>query len=217
MAARLAALVGLAIGLLGLGIDVVEILPATMVVSDTNPVARNIVDALVYFWTFFTHLTNLGLVLVYLAVITDWRWLGWFRQPVTQGSMGGLILLVMLYYHFMLAGLYPLSGGLLFATYLLHYVTPIWYLAWWALFAQHGTLKWRDVFWMLVPGLAYVAWAMARGAIVGEYPYEILDVVKFGYGTVAMSVGTLIVAVAIFCAVIVAADKLIARLKPASR
>jgi len=48
--------------------------------------------------------------------------------------MGGYILLVMLYYHFMLHPYYTFEGNLLIATYLLHYVAPIIYLAWWLLF-----------------------------------------------------------------------------------
>jgi hypothetical protein len=207
---RLAAIAGLLIGLVGLGIDLWEILPATMTVSEANPVARSLPDALIQFWTFFTHLTNLGLVLVYVAVLTGWRWLGWFRSPRTQAAMGGYILLVMLYYHFLLAGKYELQGGLLVATYILHYVAPLWYLGWWTLFRGHGELRWRDVPMMLVPGLAYVAWALLRGAVVGEYPYDIIDAGKFGYGVVATGVGSLIAAVTIFCLLLVAADKLFA-------
>ena len=100
---------------------------------------------------------------------------------------------------------------MLVATYLLHYVTPILYLGWWGLCSRHGSLRWRDLPWMLVPGLIYVAWAMIRGATSGEYPYEILDASRFGYGTVALSVGTLVMAVAFFCGVIVLADRLLGR------
>lgn len=214
MPARLAAIVGLLIGVLGLGIDLWEILPATMVVSEVNPVARSLPDALIHFWTFFTHLTNLGLVLVYLAVLSGWRGLSWFARPRTQASMGGHILLVMLYYHFMLASRYELTGGLLVASYILHYVAPLYYLVWWTGFVRHGHLNWRDVPWMLLPGLAYIVWALARGAIVGEYPYDILDPSKLGYAGVATAIGMLIIAVAAFCLILVGVDKLIARWKP---
>ena len=105
MAGRIVAIVGIVLGLVGLGIDFVEMVPFSMVTSEQNPVARSLADALIWYLTYFTHLTNVGLVLVYVAVLTGWRWLGWFTRPQTQALMGGYILLVMIYYHLMLAGL----------------------------------------------------------------------------------------------------------------
>jgi len=183
-----------------------------MTVTETNPVARSLPDALVSFWTYFTHLTNLGLVLVYLASLSGWRGLAWFRKPQTLALMAGYISLVMVYYHFMLAPLYKFEGGLLVATFLLHYVAPLCYLGWWASFADHGMLRFADVPGMLVPGLVYLGWALLRGAVTGEYPYDILDAARNGYPGVAIGVGILLVAVAGFCALIVLADRLIPRL-----
>jgi ABC-type arginine transport system permease subunit len=95
----LATSLGILIGLIGLTIDFIEIVPPALVASATNPVARSLPDALVWFWTYFTHLSNLGLVLVYVAVLTGWRRLDWFANVRTQAAIGGYILLVMLYYH----------------------------------------------------------------------------------------------------------------------
>jgi hypothetical protein len=208
--ARLAAILGIVIGLIGLGIDFYEIIPGAL--AGANQTARSFPDAFIWFWTYFTHLSNLGLVLIYAAVVTGWGWLGWFRKPWAQASIGGHILLVMLYYHFALAPLYTFEGGLLIATITLHYVAPIYYLLWWALFTPHGTLRFAQLPWMVVPGVAYLVWALARGAVVGEYPYDIIDAGKFGYGTVAIGVGMLLAAVVVFCAVLIAVDKLLARM-----
>lgn len=207
----IATLLGILVGLAGLSIDFTIIVPAVMTVSETNPVARSLPDALINFWTYFTHLANLGLVLVYLASLTAWRWLFWFDKPHTQALMAGYILLVMLYYHFMLAPYYQFEGPLLIATILLHYVAPIYYLAWWALFAPHGSLRFADIPPMLVPGLIYVAWALGRGAVTGRYPYDILDAGKNGYPQVAIGVGVLMAAVALFCSLMVVADRLFVR------
>jgi len=76
-----ATILGLVIGLAGLGIDFWQIVPGVLVVSETNPVARSFPDAFIWFWTYFTHLTNLGLVLVYAAVLTGWRWLSGLASP----------------------------------------------------------------------------------------------------------------------------------------
>ncbi len=206
-----ASLLGLLIGVTGLGIDYWLIVPPITAVSATNPVARGYLDAFVYFWTFFTHLTNLGLVLVYLADLGGGLPLGWFRTPRTKALLAGYATLVMAFYHFLLAPYYTFEGGLLVATILLHYVAPLAYLGWWVAFAGHGGLRLRDIPLMMVPGLVYVVWVLLRGAIVGEYPYDILDAGKNGYGGVAVGVGTMLVAVGLFCILMVLVDKRLGR------
>lgn len=182
-----------------------------MVVTAENPVARSLPDTLIYFWTYFTHLTNLWLVLTYLAMVSGWGWLGWFRRPVIMGSAAAFITLVMLYYHFMLAPTLDMRGALLVATWLLHYVAPVLYLVWWALFAPRGVLKSRHIPLMLLPGIGYVAWVLLRGLVAHEYPYDILDAGKFGYGAVAIGVAMLLLAVAIFSMIVVGADRWLSR------
>ena len=207
---RAVTIVGILLGVFGLVVDLIVIVPPSLVDSETGP-ARGIVDSLIWFWTYFTHLTNLGLVLVYVAALTSWRGLSWFADPKTRAAMGGYILLVMLYYHFMLSGLYVMTGWLQVATVTLHYVTPIYYLAWWAVFTAHGSLRLTHIPVMLIPGFGYVGWVLLRGLFAEEYPYEILDAGKFGYLHVATGVGTLLIAVSIFCAILIGADRLLSR------
>ncbi len=207
----LIALSGIAAGVVGLALDWVSIIPSVTVASEANPVARSFVGAFVYFWTFFTHLTNLWLLLAYAAVLSGWRWLSGFAGPVMLGSAAAFIMLVMLYYHFMLAPYIALQGMLAVASVLLHYVAPAIFIVWWVLFAPHGRLAFRDIPLMLVPGVAYVGWVLARGAVVNEYPYDILDAGKFGYGGVAIGVLVLLVAVSLFSAILVLADRWLAK------
>ena len=208
---NLLAWAGILVGCVGLALDFWVILPSMMTVTAANPVARPLPDTLVYFWSYFTHLTNLWLVLTYAAVVSGARWLGWFRRPVIMASAAAFIILVMLYYHFMLAPTLRMEGALLVATWLLHYVAPLLFLVWWALFAPHGTLRLSHVPLMLLPGIGYVAWVLLRGAFVHEYPYEILDAGKLGYGAVAIGVAALLVAVVIFSLALVGADIWLAR------
>jgi hypothetical protein len=132
-------LAGLVIGLIGLAIDFALIVPQ-MGGASGEPSSGGLFDTLVSFWTYFTHLTNLALVLIYLAELTGWRWLGWVRQAGTRAMMVAYIVLVMVFYHFMLAPYFTFTGGLLVATYLLHYVAPIFYVRWWGLAGRHGQL-----------------------------------------------------------------------------
>jgi len=208
---RLFIVVATIVGLVGLGVNFYIVAPSVMVVSELNPVARSFLGMLVHFWSFFTHLTNLGLILIYLAVLTGWRGLIWLRSPVFVGAMAGNITLVMLYYHFMLAPYLKLQGLLVQSNLLLHYVTPSLFLVWWAVFAPHGSLRYTHVPAMLAPGLLYLAAVLVRGALIDEYPYDILDPRIGGYGQVAIGAGTLALAVAAFCTLMVLVDRLLSR------
>lgn len=193
-------LLGLALGVLGLTIDWFGM---TSLIANGG---RSFLDLFVFYWTYFTHLTNLGLVLVYLALLTTWRWLGWFRAPVVRAILAAYIALVMGFFHFMLAPLYDFEGLLAIGNVLLHYLCPILYLAWWLAFAPHGTLRYRDIPLMLAPGVIYVAWVLVRGAVVGQYPYPILDPTEGGYGSVALGGLAIAAAMALFSAALIWVD-----------
>jgi hypothetical protein len=213
------AVVATAIGLVGLALDFHAIM-AVMAVSPENPVARSVPNFLIYYFTFLTNLSNTALVLTYVAELTGWGWLSWFRWPVTRAGMAGIMMLVMFFYHFMLAPyLPPVPVEITYSNILLHYVTPVLFLIWWLAFTSHGTLRFRDVPMMLVPGVLYALYVEVRGPIAGEYPYTILDPTftphgashPAGYLTVLISVGVLVVLVAIFDTALVAVDRLLGR------
>lgn len=203
--------VGVVAGIAGLVINAAIMFPAEMTVSAENPVARSLVGTLVFYWTYFTHITNLWLLLTYAAVLTGARWLAPLARPVAMTSAAALITLVMVFFHFLLAPVTTMTGMLVWASYLLHYLTPITYLLFWLVFMPHGRLRFAHLPVMLAPGLVYAVWALGRGALTHEYPYAILNADKSGYGRVAISVGVIIVAVALFGAVLIVVDKLLGR------
>ncbi len=214
------ALLAIVIGAIGLALDF-YVIAGVM----GPPQNRSLWSFLVYYWSFLTNLSNTVLILIFAADLSGARRLGWFRDPVTKSGMAGIMMLVMFFYHFMLAPYLPdLPRTIEISNVLLHYVTPVLYLGWWLAFSRHGGLRYRHVPLMLVPGLAYVAYIELRGPLAGEYPYTILDP---GYAppggtpagplTVAFSVGVLVVLVAIFDLLLVFIDGLIARLRADSR
>lgn len=213
----------IAVGVVGLYLDF-TVIAGTMNATATNPVPRSLGNMLIYYWTFLTNLSNLALLLIYAGDLTRWRGLSWFGRPVTRAGMAGIMILVMGFYHFMLRPtLHDLPDAINVSNILLHYCAPLLYIAWWAAFTAHGTLRVRDLPLMLVPGLSYVAYVLVRGLIVAEYPYTILDPTfaipgqpAQGYLGVAIGVGVLVVLVVIFDLLLVAVDGLIARrMKPA--
>jgi hypothetical protein len=198
---RLAAIAGLTVGLVALTTQFVLTIPARM------SAGHDLLEALLFFFTYFTILTNLMLVLIYASTLVGWSWLAWWRSPVTRGMTAGAIALVMGFYHFVLASTWNPEGWFLFADILLHYVTPVLYIGWWLAFEPKRRLVWRDIGRMLVPPALWLAWAMGRGAVIGEYPYPVLEANRLGYPAVALNIlGLLMLLSAIFAAV-VAADR----------
>jgi hypothetical protein len=185
--------------------------------SLTIPVRLNNGDsfagALLFYFSFFTILTNLMLVLIYAAELWPRRWLGWFHRPVTRGMMAAAITLVMVFYHLILAETWDPQGFNLVADTALHYVTPIIYVLWWLLFVRHGSLKFTDIPAMLLPPTIYLIYALIRGAIVSEYPYAILEANRIGYGMVALNVLVVLVGLTVLCAIAVGLDMLLKRRK----
>jgi hypothetical protein len=197
--------VGLAVGIGGLGLQFSLSMPAYAALG------KDIPGSLGTFLAFYTILTNIVLVLVYLSVVTTWRWLELLRHPISRGLMAANIALVMLYVYFVLRHLAVLEGQALTADNMLHYLAPILYLLWWVIAQPHGTLKWTNLPLMLAPTLVYLVYILARGAWVTEYPYPILAVHKIGYGAVLLNSAYMTVALAALMAIVIAADHLLAR------
>lgn len=207
------ALLAIAIGVVGLILNM-SVIAGVM----GPPQNRSFADFLIYYWSFLTNLSNAALLLIYAADVTGARWLAWLRGPVFKAGTAGVMVLVMVFYHFMLAPNLPdMADAIEISNVLLHYVTPIMFLVWWTVWSPHGMLRYRDVPLMLVPGLLYVAYIEIRGAIAGEYPYRILDPgavdpadLLGGPLTVAVSVAVLVVLVAIFDLLLVFIDGVLA-------
>ena len=167
----------------------------------------SLVGTLVFFFTFFTILTNIMLVPIYLSEVAGAGWLGWWRSPVTRAMMAGAIALVGIFNHLVLAELQDLTGLSLLADTLLHYVTPALFVLWWLLFQPKGKLRLADIPAMLLPTLIWLVWAMLRGAVIGQYPYPILDAGKLGYGAVAINCLFVFIGLVVIYLVVLALDR----------
>lgn len=187
------------------------LLQAAITFSLRLAAGHDLLDAVIFFFTFFTILTNLMLVLIYLSELVRWPMLDWWRRPVTRGMMTGAIILVGVFYHFLLAGLWAPQGWAKLADVSLHYLTPILYVVWWIAFQPKGALRFADIPVMLLPVAAWLGWAMLRGAVIGEYPYPILEADKLGYATVALNCLIVLIALIALYALVVLADRILGR------
>lgn len=72
---------------------------------------------------------------------------------------------------------------------ILHVVTPLVTVVVWAVWGPRGWITGRLVPAALVVPVAWIAWMLARGAVVDAYPYGFANVTELGYAGVA---GTLL-------------------------
>ena len=129
----------------------------------------------------------------YVAWIS--RRAGTETDPVRKGAVTLYVAITGLVYHLVLDN--PHSGFAAPAVdrsltdaignQLLHTVVPLLAVLDWLVFDARGRFRWRYAgYWLAYP-LAYLAFALVRGAIVGEYPYPFLDVDELGYRGVTIT------------------------------
>lgn len=198
---RAVAAIGLLVGIAALVLQFCLAIPASMVAG------RSLGGSVLFYFGFFTILTNIGLVLVWLSELFALPALHRFRRATVRAGLAAAIAFVMIFYHVMLAKIWAPQGLFKLADLTLHYALPSLYLLWWVALAAHRRLEWRAVPWMLVYPVLYVAWAMARGAVVGEYPYPVLEVGRLGYPAVLANIALLLALFTLLCAAVVALDR----------
>lgn len=209
---RAAAIAGLIVGLAALVLQFCLTIPAGV------QSGRSVAGAIVFFFSFFTILTNLAVVAVYAAdIFENPARLGFFSRPRVRAGVAVAIAAVCLVYIFLLAPLWRPEGLFRLADILLHYVTPVLFILWFLFFGTDGTTRWRDIPWWLAYPLLYVVYAMCRAPIAGEVPYPFLDLSKNGAGTVLASAFGILVLFVVLGALTVLADHAIAAAKNGGR
>jgi hypothetical protein len=165
--ARALAIAGFLVGLIAL------VLQFSITVPSAIQAGRSLPGAIVFYFSFFTILTNIAAALVYSAVLTGRP--RWFASPHVRAGVAVAITVVMIVYATILARLWQPAGLFLLCDVLLHYVTPALYLIWWLAAGTDGSTRWRDiVLWLACP-LLYLAWIAIRAPIAGEVPYPFLN------------------------------------------
>ena len=185
---RLLQWIGFLAGLGGLILQFTLTLPASM------EAGRSFAGSIVFFFSFFTVLTNILVMLAHSAGLgLDGGRLAFLQRGVIRTGLVAAIALVGLVYFFILASLWQPEGWWRVADTTLHYVTPVIYTAWWLIAGREGSSLWRDPFlWLLWP-LAYLAYVLARAPIAGEVPYPFLNYMENGWQQVAGAIGGLLV------------------------
>lgn len=156
---------------------------------------KGFAGGLVSYFGSFTILTNcLVCISLTMPLIAPASAAGRFfaRSDVTAGVATSIVFVGLAYY-FLLRNVWNPQGLNLIANDLLHYITPMLFLAYWWFYFPKGALRWSYPFiWGLYPTV-YLIYALARGSIIGSYPYGFIDPSVIGYQrTMANAVGLLV-------------------------
>jgi len=140
--------------------------------------------ATIQFFSYFTILSNLLVALICTFALSNTS--GVFASARVRGAAALYIAVTGCIYLVILSSLWAPTGWQWLADTALHYAVPLLYLLLWTFFAR-AALEWMDALrWLAFP-LIYLAWALVRGAWVGEYPYPFVDAGALGYGRVTIN------------------------------
>ncbi|CDX28225.1 conserved membrane hypothetical protein [Mesorhizobium sp. SOD10] len=180
---RFLQIAGLVIGLIALVLQFAITIPASMAAG------RGLFGSIVFYFSFFTVLTNIAAVMVHAALVSPagYAWFPAFAGQRLRAGVAVAITLVFIVYRTVLAGLWQPQGLFLLCDILLHYITPLIFVLWWLIAGADGTTRWRDISWWMIYPLAYLAYALIRAPFAGEVPYPFLDVARNGAASVAVS------------------------------
>jgi hypothetical protein len=206
---RFLQIAGLAIGLIGLVLQACITIPASM------EAGRSLLGSIVFLFSFFTILTNIGAVLVHVSLLSPsgYAWFPAFAGSRLRAGVAVAISLVFIVSATVLARLWQPQGLFLLCDVLLHYVTPVLFVLWWLIAGADGSTRWRDISWWMVYPLAYLAYVLLRAPIAGEVPYPFLNVEKNGAASVAISARATTGLFLVLCVIAVFADHWVARLR----
>jgi hypothetical protein len=155
---------------------------------------KSIVGGIVVFLGYFTVLTNIFVALVASVGALSKRPTAWLYRPSVVGCATTAILLVGIAYHFLLRKIWSPRGAQLLADNMLHYVVPAGALVHWLVYRRTEPLAIQmPIVWCLYPTL-YIVYALARGELLGSYPYPFIDVAILGYQQVLLNVVGLLAA-----------------------
>jgi hypothetical protein len=165
---------------------------------------KSLAAGLVAFLGYFTVLTNIFVALASTlpAVLGRSRVGRWFGTGVVLGCATTAIVLVGAVYHALLRDLWEPEGLQWLADVTLHYAVPMAAFVYWIWFPPSQRLPfWAPLAWCIYP-IVCLAYALARGEVIGSYPYHFIDVTSLGYSKVVLnSLGLLLVYVLIGSAV----------------
>jgi hypothetical protein len=168
--------------------------PLSIATSRAN--GMSMAGAIITYFSFFTILTNLLVVLGLTLSLCLPNSSGgrFFSRPVVIAGITAYIAMVGLGYSLLLRHLWAPEGLQKIADVVLHDLVPVLYVAYWLIFVPKSGLQWKNVLLWLTYPLAYLVFVLLRGSLVGRYPYHFVDAGALGYPRVFFNAAMLLCA-----------------------
>lgn len=209
-----------AIAIFGMGLSFILTALGTYPSTNTDPTLignpeQGAIGRILDFFTYFTIWSNILVAIImtmlFLKPNRDGFWFRVFRlDTVLMITVTGLV------YNVVLASSATNQGLEVVTNFFDHVLTPLATLVVWLIAGPRGWINWRVIGAGLILPIIWLAWALARGAVINAYPYSFLDVAKWGYGSVLINVAAIVVLALILCLILWGIDALISRLTKAS-
>lgn len=171
----------------------------------------SVLDGIVAYFGYFTLLTNILCAAVLTAHIVG-RTTGlpaFLRRPGVATTAATSIIVVGVVYHLLLASQWDPQGIDLVVDTMLHTVMPIAFVLAWTRLVPRGAVSLREAPLWSGYILAYAAYILVRGAILGEYPYPFIDVTSLGYAVALRNAALLGVAFVALSAAMVGVNRVL--------
>lgn len=173
---------------------------------DPAPDDPDLLTRLVRFISYFTIQSNIAVLLASLMVLRGRDLDTPAQRALRLASLVGISVTGIVYV-LLLAGSDSHEGLSAVANALLHYLTPPLAVAIWLAAGPWPGLNLVDLARMMVWPVAWIAYTLIRGAIVGWYPYDFINVDLKGAGSVATMVGVIVASAVVFGALIGVVDR----------
>jgi len=157
-----------------------------LIVENRN---ASIVETVIRYFSFFTILTNLLVVVCCTILLLKQGTKAWrfFSAPSTLTALAVYITVVGMVYNIVLRFLWDPQGLQFVVDELLHSVIPVLFIIFWLISIKGVAISWKNIFpWMIYP-LAYFIYILIFGAFSGFYPYPFINVADLGYGKVLIN------------------------------
>jgi len=144
---------------------------------------NRIVDLLSYFTIWSQIVVGVVMTLLFLNPTRDGKVFRIFRvDSVLMITVTGIV------YNILIGPKFPPQGLNVYSSFLEHTFTPLLTVIVFIIAGPHGWFTRKSVIAGLYLPIAYIFYALFRGAIIHQYPYDFMDVVSYGYVSVLITV-----------------------------
>ena len=150
------------------------------------PGVDGLVGRLVDFFSYFTIWSNIAVAVVMTLLALDARRDSSVLRAVRLSALL-MISITGLVYGVILSGVVTLRGWEYLANFFIHQLVPLLTVVVFFVAGPRGWIDRRVLLGSFVLPIAWLAYSLVRGSVIGAYPYFFINVVKLGYGTVAVN------------------------------